>query len=1158
MKKQAIIEIQEPGGATTYIVGTAVNVTVTGGQKIDPFVAPGAAQDGEVYISVGGRRRPLGDVKVYRVGYTSSGVSAPAPAGVVASTNPQASTLTVTGTPAIGAAPTSWILGLTGAGAPKAVYVEGARSHAFTVAPGVNFVPYAIALYGTSASVKITGAAASVAHPNGTAPVFNSPPTILGDAQAYELLSVDAGDVSNGTVDVAETKWYLDGELIPGRQGAAVRLAPGDVNHRLRAAVVARNADGFTAEAVTAETALVTGRPIVMLSLPAITGGGRVGDTQDLDDGTANYWSSLYRAFKIDGTEVANGSRGYNESTMTWVPEAGDAGKVATLENTFVGTESRTYVSDPLTILPSSAPAPGPAPSPAPSPAATALPLSLAANPSFNVAESAGIAARNWDPATETYTYSTSAGTTPIDFLELGTFPGGTFKPNTTYTFSVTSSSGGQASMFLYGPERTSGTLVSGRNGTFTTGSTAWHNYAQIKFEPAAGVTNGKFRVAFYEGTYTGATPVIAGAPAPAYTAIALEPSTPINGASVGMDVATWNESTQTLTYTTNATPDPVFWVELINFPVGTFKANTTYSAVVTASTPGATARVLTYDPDFIAYSSPAASNTLVATWTTGATIRSDYAQIRFLPTPSTTGGTIKVELFEGVYTGATPAPAPAPTPSPAPSPSPSPSPAPAPGGSAVALNLALGAPKPGTSVGFASASWDEATQTFSYTSTAADAEYWLALDSFPSGTFKPNTTYSITQTSTLGTAGVRMFLYTGTWSDRASSVTTTGQIVTWSTAATVIGYYGQLKFTIPTAGTGTVRVSVYEGVYTGAAPAPAPAPTPSPAPAPSPTPAPAPAPAPTGLPTRANVPMQPVMTTGATPYQDVVVGSYAVLNDTWGVSNALGSWSQQVGISSLQADGSISARFIWNFPSCKTDYDNVLSYPAIRWGTMVNKSPTPGSTLPKTIATINSLVNRVTWNTTGASGLWHVTADFWISVAGGYGSPANRRCEIMLTTQSGQGYCLPYQGDAAAAGRTAGNYSTAQHGARNPNIYVERVTLGGRQYDIFHGIPCQVVNGAYTRPSWYVGGPAPNKNWTLPWHFIAIVPVSLPPADSAFTIDWKPFLTYFVSKGWCTSSDFLWGVQWGAEPVAINNSRTGAKWVTKGDCLLNLKVTAT
>ena len=71
MKKQAIIEIQEPGGATTYIVGTAVNVTVTGGQKIDPFVAPGAAQDGEVYISVGGRRRPLGDVKVYRVGYTS-------------------------------------------------------------------------------------------------------------------------------------------------------------------------------------------------------------------------------------------------------------------------------------------------------------------------------------------------------------------------------------------------------------------------------------------------------------------------------------------------------------------------------------------------------------------------------------------------------------------------------------------------------------------------------------------------------------------------------------------------------------------------------------------------------------------------------------------------------------------------------------------------------------------------------------------------------------------------------------------------------------------------------------------------------------------------------------------------------------------------------
>ena len=102
------------------------------------------------------------------------------------------------------------------------------------------------------------------------------------------------------------------------------------------------------------------------------------------------------------------------------------------------------------------------------------------------------------------------------------------------------------------------------------------------------------------------------------------------------------------------------------------------------------------------------------------------------------------------------------------------------------------------------------------------------------------------------------------------------------------------------------------------------------------------------------------------------------------------------------------------------------------------------------------------------------------------------------------------------------------------------------------------MVNGAYTRPSWYVGGPAPNKNWTLPWHFIAIVPVSLPPADSAFTIDWKPFLTYFVSKGWCTSSDFLWGVQWGAEPVAINNSRTGAKWVTKGDCLLNLKVTAT
>lgn len=272
-----------------------------------------------------------------------------------------------------------------------------------------------------------------------------------------------------------------------------------------------------------------------------------------------------------------------------------------------------------------------------------------------------------------------------------------------------------------------------------------------------------------------------------------------------------------------------------------------------------------------------------------------------------------------------------------------------------------------------------------------------------------------------------------------------------------------------------------------------------------------------------ASITMGPVLTAKTSAYPNTVVGQYRSINNVWGGQYGTG-WSQSVGIKGLQSDGTVAVRLKGSWPN-STNKD-VVSFPEVSYGISAS-FPSTGGGLPKAVSDIVSVKTQITSIVGSCSGLGHISYDNWLGVSTANLVTASRRVEIMLPVINCDGYGFPAPWEPAGAGRTTAN----QGSGRNPGIRVERATIGGRQYDVYHGIPNSRVGTTNNRPSWYTTGPDPTNAWTLPWHFVVFVPMQKL-GFGAHTVEWKPIYDYIVSKGWADPSWYATDVELGYEPV--------------------------
>lgn len=298
-------------------------------------------------------------------------------------------------------------------------------------------------------------------------------------------------------------------------------------------------------------------------------------------------------------------------------------------------------------------------------------------------------------------------------------------------------------------------------------------------------------------------------------------------------------------------------------------------------------------------------------------------------------------------------------------------------------------------------------------------------------------------------------------------------------------------------------------------------------------------------------IPLQSTITARTVPYPRFTPANwqgyvgYELFNNNWtanqsggnnGLNNSPG-WSQSVGIESVQPNISINARIKWSYPQRYFNPSNgealeVLNYPGIAYGRGATTSasfPQNGAKLPKQISQITSLKTGYASLAGPMSGLGHVTYDLWASDTpnstfpeGTFGQPGyiqHRLAEIMLPRRVVGGYGIPNSPAGAAAGRNCSGVGTSATTCwgRNPNIYIERATIGGAQYDVYRAPP----NSQYTG---------------LGWNFIVFQPLTLP-GTGPDTIEWKPFLDYINGKGWISNfnSQYLNAVEFGVEAINPN-----------------------
>jgi hypothetical protein len=144
-----------------------------------------------------------------------------------------------------------------------------------------------------SASAR-TAATTTAATTTGPAPSNTSPPTISGTAQDGQLLTADNGKWSGSPTSYAYAWQRCDSSGgacadIAGATSKQYTVSSGDIGHRLRVAVTARNANG-SGSATSAPTAVVasSGTAPANTKAPTLSGSAQQGSTLKVDPGT---WS---------------------------------------------------------------------------------------------------------------------------------------------------------------------------------------------------------------------------------------------------------------------------------------------------------------------------------------------------------------------------------------------------------------------------------------------------------------------------------------------------------------------------------------------------------------------------------------------------------------------------------------------------------------------------------------------------------------------------------------------------------------------------------------------------------------------------------------------------------------------------------------------------
>ena len=212
--------------------------------------------------------------------------------------------------------------------------------------------------------------------------------------------------------------------------------------------------------------------------------------------------------------------------------------------------------------------------------------------------------------------------------------------------------------------------------------------------------------------------------------------------------------------------------------------------------------------------------------------------------------------------------------------------------------------------------------------------------------------------------------------------------------------------------------------------------------------------------------------------------GSYAVENNQWGSAGVVGAYSQCVGMGSIAADGSVSARWTWTWPSGPSE---VKGYPAIIYGQKPGTVATPSSGLPKRLDLLNTA--RTNWQSQSThTGTGQLTYDLWLtsdaqSHASFLDTPITH--EIMLAVEPYGGYGLD----------------------RNPAWFIEQIDINGVTFKVYKADNF---------------GP-PGHTWRF------LVFQMLTPTVSG-SIDWRPLFAYLKSKNFISGAEYLSSIEFGTE----------------------------
>ena len=169
--------------------------------------------------------------------------------------------------------------------------IAGATAATYSLVPGDIGSTFRVVVTGTNTAGSAAATSAQTAVVTAAAPTNSAPPTITGTALDGQVLTGSNG-LWSGTAPIAYTyQWRRCDSAgancanVAGATAATYTLVPADVGSTIRLVVTATNSGG-TANATSAQTAVVTAIPPANTALPTISGTAKDGQTLTAANGT--------------------------------------------------------------------------------------------------------------------------------------------------------------------------------------------------------------------------------------------------------------------------------------------------------------------------------------------------------------------------------------------------------------------------------------------------------------------------------------------------------------------------------------------------------------------------------------------------------------------------------------------------------------------------------------------------------------------------------------------------------------------------------------------------------------------------------------------------------------------------------------------------------